>query len=135
MPRRQKDAVRSPDDIVQINLRIREKERLKLEAVAKSKGVSMNGEILSRIWNPEMAEAWRIIEQVNVNLTPLLQNAIELKKENDVAVLIEALIDCVQPLLAIGVIDGPTAHEIRAIIEQYSVVKRARRLHAGGAKP
>lgn len=144
MPRKQKDAERAPTDIVQLSLRIREKERRKLEAIAKSKGVSMNGEILSRLWNPEMCEGYRLAEQVNLNLTPLLENVHELAKAGDLQRAADKVIALYEALLKQHPIESSAQDEIKAALEQYAGVKRMiafeaakriRTLHTTGAQP
>lgn len=132
-----------PAAFSQLKLRLTEAERRDLEVAAERNGYTLNQEVRARIQQRSLLDVWRLAEDVRRYLGPLIENGHELAKANDVASLTEALIDLVQPLLAIGVIDGPTAHEIRAIIERYSVVKRmiaielaqrARQMRTGGGK-
>jgi hypothetical protein len=126
---------RKPTDIVQINLRIRELERRKLEAAAKKSGVSLNGEMAARIARTFRQtaewEANQLAENVSRFLGPLLADVHELTKSGELIRAADELIALIQPLLAIGLIDGPAGAEIRAAIERYSVVKRMIEIEAG----
>src|SRR5271169_303317 len=119
---------RKPTDVVQINLRIREAERRKLEAAAKSNAVSLNAEMAARIARTfrqtAMLEVDQLAENVGRYLKPLLADAHELAKGGDLVRAADELIALIQPLLATRLIDGPSGAEIRAAIDKYSVVKR-----------
>src|SRR5271167_3600851 len=94
---------RKPTDTVQINLRIKEAERRKLEAAAKSNGVSLNAEMAARIARTFRQTAMLEIDQLNENasryLGPLLADVHELNKRGDLMQAADKVIALIQPLL------------------------------------
>jgi len=126
---------RKPTDTVQINLRLKEAERRKLEAAAKRNGVSINSEMTSRIArtfrDTAMIDADQAAENISRQLGPLLADTHELNKQGDLIRAADALISLIQPLLATRLIDGPTGDEIRAAIDRLIVVKRMIEIEAG----
>jgi|SRR5208283_1562586 len=127
--------MRKPTATVQVNLRIKERERRRLEAAAERNGVSMNAEIGARIARTfrETAtlEIDQLLENARRSLGPLADAAHERAQIADLIHAADKLVGLVQPLLAIGLIDGPAGAEIRATIDNYILVKRAIDIEAG----
>ena len=144
MPR--KPTARKPTDTVQVNLRIKESERRRLEQAAKKSGVSLNGEMAARPERTLEQEWFLTIDQLGENvkraLYPLLEGAHELNKQGDLIRATEALIKHIQPLLAARIIAGPTGEVLRQMIEKVQLAistiendaaMRLRRMHTTGA--
>jgi Arc-like DNA binding domain len=125
---------RKPGDIVQINLRVRESERLKLEAAAREHGTSINAEMAARLANTfrqtVLFEANQVLENLS-SLKPLLNGAHELGKNGDLMRAADGVIALIEPLLAARAIDGPAGAEIRAAIEKYTLAKNTIKNEAG----
>jgi hypothetical protein len=119
---------RKPTAIVQVNLRIREAERRKLEAAAKRNGVSMNGEIAARLARTfretKTIEADQLIENVSRYLKPLADAAHERAKTAD-------LIQAADKLVALLTSDYPAQDTIQAAVGRYGVVKHMIQIEAG----
>jgi hypothetical protein len=126
--------MRKPTAVVQVKLRIREAERLKLEAAAKRNGVTMNGEMAARIartFRDQAAlEISQLVEDVRRSLGPLLADTHDLMMSGEAARSADELVALVQPLLTAGAIAGPAVAQIGAAIEKYLVTKRAAEIEA-----
>jgi hypothetical protein len=125
---------RKPTETVQVNLRIKELERRRLEAAAQKNGVSLNAEMAARLARTfrqgEEWEANQLVENVNRYLGPVVANAHELAMSGEAARAVDELIALVQPLLAVGSIAGPAGAEIRAAIDKILVNKHAVEIEA-----
>jgi hypothetical protein len=124
----------SETDIVQVNLRITRAEKRKLEAAARGYR-SLNAEMVWRIEStfeqPVMLKADQLAENVNRLLLPLVCEAEKLVNAGDLIRATNELVDLVQPLVATGVISGPTGDAIRAAFDKISTAKRVIEIEAG----
>jgi hypothetical protein len=125
---------RKPTETVQVNLRIKESERRKLEAAALRNGVSLNAEMAARLARTFRQTAALEIDQLAENvgryLGPLVANTHDLMMSGEAARAVDELIALVQPLLAVGSIAGPAGAEIRAAIDKILVNKHAVEIEA-----
>jgi hypothetical protein len=126
---------RKPTETVQVNLRIKESERRKLEAAAERNHVSLNAEMAARLQRSleqrELLTMNQVFENVERGLRPLLNNIHELNKSGDLIRAVDALIDRILPLLAARVIDGREAEAINLTIGKVQSVKRMIEIEAG----
>ncbi len=119
---------RKPTAIVQVNLRIREAERRKLEAAAKRNEVSMNAEIVARIARTfreaKAIEVDQLAENVARYLGPLVADSHELAKTGDLVRAADEVVALVQAGDSAGV-------AMNAAIARYGKVKRMIEIEAG----
>ncbi|HZZ23189.1 MAG TPA: hypothetical protein VFE60_11715 [Roseiarcus sp.] len=133
--------LRKLTDTVQINLRIKEAERRRLEAAAKDNGVSINAEMAARLARTfrqtAMLEIDQLAENVSRFLKPLLADAHELAKSGD-------LIRAADDMAALLASSSSDQDAITAAIDRYGKVKRmieieagirVRQMHTTGAQP
>lgn len=118
---------RNPTDIVQINLRIRESERLKLEVAARENGTSINAEMAARLARTfrqtVLFEANQMIQDIKRDLEPLVANTHDLKLSNEATRAADELVALLLPLLGAGILDGQKGAEIKAAIDKYLVAQ------------
>jgi hypothetical protein len=119
---------RELNQTVQINLRIKERERRQLEAAAESNGVSLNAEMAARIARTfrqeEQDEAARSAENLSYLLKPLVDDLHELAKAGD-------LIRAADELETIILANSPVGAATAAAIGRYRTVKRMIEIEAG----
>ena len=132
---------RKPTETVQINLRIKEAERRRLEASAKERQISMNAEITMRLaqtfQQQQLLDVDLAHENMKRELGPMLVDINELNRSSELTRAVDILIRHIQPLLAARIIDGPTGQAIREDIEaiclaesaiEHAIGKRVRRM-------
>lgn len=129
---------RKPAEYSQLKLRLRHAERNALEIAAARNGTTLNGEIGARIRSREMLDVWWLTQEVNRFLGPLVDNAHELMKNNE-------LQGAANEIIALVRAAGPVSAEMEAAITRYDKVKimiasdfasRARQVRLpGGTQP
>jgi hypothetical protein len=148
MPRRSTTAPAQPDDIVQLNLRIRESERRLLAERAKRDRVSLNGLmaglLMSALEQEQMLVANQLIENMVRGLSPLLSDVHELNVSGDYRRAINKLTTLLRPFLkSRSPIDGRAADAFAAVLDEIDnadrmveieLGRRLRRMHTTGAK-
>ena len=129
MPRRPSETV------VQVNLRIKESERRRLERAAQDHHTSLNAEMAARLQQTFEQEQLGTIAQVHENLErgllPLLGNIHELAKFGDLIRATEALILLIQPLVIAGTIGGPDAEAIKHAVAGIQTITKMIEREAG----
>jgi hypothetical protein len=127
-------AMRNPAETVQVNLRIKEAERLRVEAAARENGVSLNAEMAARLARTfrqgDEWEANQLVENVRRSFGPLVEKAHEMAMSAEAERAVDALVALIQPLLAAGSIAGPAAAEIKAAIDTILANRGAREAEA-----
>ena len=126
---------RKPTDTVQINLRLKESERRRLEAAAKEHQVSLNAEMAARLQQTfqqhQLLEVDRVHENMKRELGPVLADIQGLISNSKHTHAVDGLIRLIQPLLAARIIDGPTGQAIREAIEAIRLAEGVIELEAG----
>jgi hypothetical protein len=128
---------------VQVNLRIKEHERRRLEKTAKENGVSLNAEMAARLARTFQQQQLLDVDQVHENLfrtfKPLLEDVHGLMRTQPLMRAVDDLLRLIQPLLATRVIDGPTGQAVREAIDKIHLLESTidteagRRLRGGAA--
>jgi hypothetical protein len=149
MPRKKSAATVQPDDIVQLNLRIRERERQRLAERATRANVSLNG-LMARLLESgldqeQMLSANQVIENVVRGLGPLLGDVHQLNVSGDYRRAVNKLTTLLRPFLkSNNPINGRTADAFTAVLDEIDVAdrvvelelgRRLGRMHTTGAKP
>jgi hypothetical protein len=92
---------RQPNDVVQVNLRIKEHERRRLEDAARANRTTLNGEIAGRVMRTFEQEGAltnaQLAENVFRYLQPLVKDTHELSKIGDFMRATDVLIALVEP--------------------------------------
>jgi hypothetical protein len=118
---------RQPNDTVQVNLRIKETERRRLEAAAEHNQVSLNAEMAARLARTfeqqHLVTLDHVADSVSRALQPLLFEVHELAKAGDLIRATDELVDLVQPLVAARVVDGGTGEQLRRAIDKIQRAK------------
>ena len=119
---------RKATDTVQINLRLKEAERLRLVAAARrSSAPTFNGFLAGTLMNAldqgRLLDAAQAVEHVSRGLQPLLSDLHELNVSGDYRRAVGKLLAIIRPLLATNVIAGPTGEAIRATIDEIDVAE------------
>jgi hypothetical protein len=116
--------MRNPTETVQINLRIKERERAQLAAAAEANGVSLNAEMAARLARTfRQTREWgadQLAENVNRFLAPVAADVHELQRRGDlvrVADIMSALLADLLPA------DGPLRDEIEEAISRYKKIR------------
>jgi hypothetical protein len=113
--------MRNPTDTVQINLRIKERERAQLATAAEANGVSLNAEMAARLARSlrqtKEWEADQLAENVSRFLGPVAADVHELQRRGD-------LIRAADVMAALLAADSPPPDEIEEAISRYSKVRR-----------
>jgi hypothetical protein len=112
---------RQPNDVVQVNLRIKEHERRKLEAAAKANRTTLNGEIAGRVMRTfeteQLLTAEQVAENINRYLAPLVGDLHLLNVSNSYRQAVGKLLALIRPLVG-PVIKGETGEAITAVLAE-----------------
>src|SRR5262245_32092862 len=113
---------RKSTDTVQINLRLKESLRRRLNAAAKRNQVSLNAEMVARLDRSLDQEAIvgasELVQYVGRFLGPLLADVQELNVSGDYRRAIGKLLALLRPLLPAGEIDQRTGEAILFVIDE-----------------
>jgi hypothetical protein len=119
---------RNPTDTVQINLRIKERERAQLAAAAEANGVSLNAEMAARLARSlRQAKEWeadQLAENVSRYLGPLATDVHGIAMRGD-------LIRVAGVMAALLAADSPPPDEIEEAISRYNKVMLMLRFDIG----
>jgi hypothetical protein len=128
---------RDPNATVQLNLRIKEHERVRLEAAARSKGVSLNGLISALVMDglkqERLLTQQHVLDSIEIQLKPLLTLTLELGVSVDYRRTVSNLLALLQPVVMLGdhSIDGKTREAFLALIEAITKAEIALDAKAG----
>jgi hypothetical protein len=129
-------ARRETTDIVQVNLRMREHEHLRLKAAAQSHGVSLNVEMVLRLARtfeqPDllpsrvrfMMNAERVMESIERQMRSL-RAADEPEETDDLVRAVDELTALVQSLIDSRAVDGALRGGVKATIDKIAAAKIA----------
>jgi hypothetical protein len=145
MPRKSTKS-RTPDDIRQTALRMRESEHAWLTEEAKGHRTTLNTEImwrLSRTRNDDIATMERMAKQdlyaalealgneLRWKLKPFLVDADERALYGDLVFTTRRIVDEVSAALAAGQLEGRTGQRLRAMIDTFHLARRALEIRFG----
>ena len=127
---------RKATDTVQINLRLKEAERLRLVAAARrSSAPTFNrflaGTLMNALDQGRLLDAAQAVEHVSRALQPLLSDLHELNVSGDYRRAVGKLLSLLRPLLATRAIGGAAGEAIRATIDEIDIADRVFEIEAG----
>jgi len=121
------ERVRGLNDTVQVNLKVKEHERRRLVEAAKAAGVSLNGLLaglaMRGLDQGQLLDTQQIVGDVARVLSPLLDNAHELRVQGDYRDAVRTLALLLKPQLT-ALPDSDAREALRSVLDRIEAAER-----------